>query len=496
MPTPIGALKRSAIGAAWWTGAQNAADEALRLVIFLLLARLLSPHIYGLMALVGVYLAVVKLCVDQGFSRALIQREDLRPEHLDTAFWSQMAIALSLCAFGVVAATQIAAALRQPELAPVLRAMALLTPLQALNTVQLARFERDFQARRFAAATLGGSLAGGALALAMAQQGFGLWSLVAQQLGAAVINATIVWRLSSWRPRLRFSRTAFDDLFGFSRNLLGLSVLQFLAKQGDKLLVGLVLGPIALGLYATAQRLIETIVQVAVRPLSKLGLPVLSRLQSDPGGLCTAFHRLQQVTSALAFPVFAGLFALAPEIVALVLGPKWGPVAPLLSILAAMGAFHALALIDAALIVSQGHTLLRLKMNAVYLLGAFLVAFVFVHFGIEAMTVAVVAAAFVFLPFELRQALRIARGSAREMNSRLWPVVLASALMLAAMLSALAWPLAGLPGWERVALAAPLGALVYAAALAVASPSLVRWLLQLRRVARGAAPDMTARPSG
>jgi O-antigen/teichoic acid export membrane protein len=138
-------LRTKAYSAAWWTVGRGAADEVLRVVFFVVLARLLSPEVYGLMALAMVYFAIVEVIAEQGFTRTLIQRAELRPEHLDTAFWCQAALSLLAFALGVLAAHPIARLLGQPQLAPVLQVLSVVTPLLVLNTVQLALLEREFR---------------------------------------------------------------------------------------------------------------------------------------------------------------------------------------------------------------------------------------------------------------------------------------------------------------------------------------------------------------
>jgi O-antigen/teichoic acid export membrane protein len=467
-------LKGKSLAALWWSGAQNVAGEALRVAIFLALARLLSPEIFGLMALVWVYLALANVLVEPGLGRALIQREDLEPEHLDTVFWVQLALSGVVCAAGILAADAICGFLGHPELAPVFKALAFVTPLGALNSVHVAQFERAFQGKRAAAAQLASSVIGGVIGIAMALAGYGIWSLVAQQLSGACLGVAINWTVSSWRPGMRLSARALRQIFGFSSGLFGLTLVNVLRKQGDRFLVGFFLGAPALGLYATSHRLIDLLVEVSIRPVSRLGFPLFSRLQTDRNGLKDAYCRVIQGTSAAAFPAFAGMFALAPEIVSATLGPRWQEVATLLRILACLGLVQAIILVDSALLVSQGATFLRLRLNALLGIAVFLLGVAFVQQGLEALCIAIVVCFYCFLPIELRQVNRIIGIGWRRHVENLWPASASALLMLAVVLGAKSAWMSGWGSLSTIGAGIALGALVYCLALFSINPGMRR----------------------
>jgi O-antigen/teichoic acid export membrane protein len=469
-------LKHSAIGAAWWTGAQNVLDEGLRFAFFLVLARLLTPTVFGLMALAGVYLAVVNLFVEQGLAKALVQREALRADHLDTAFWCQLLLALLFFALGFALAGPIAAGLDQPALAPVLQTLALLTPLSALNAVQVAQLERGFRARRIGVAKLAGTLGGGAAGVALALGGFGIWSLVAQQIVSMGLNVALVWSAGAWRPGTQLRLSALRELAAFSGGLFGVSALKLLKRQGDRLLVGVLLGPAALGVFSTAQRLIETITQVVVRPVSQLGLPVLSRMQGQTSALASAWRKMLQATVVAAFPICGVLFVLAPEIVALVLGPQWQSLTPALRILALLGAVQAVSMMNSALLLACGESLLRLRLNAVYLVVALALSAVSVRFGVEAVCAAAALAALAFLPFESRAVARLLGLPVRALLMPLTAAGLATLAMGAAMGLVKTLSIAGTGALPTAALALLAGAVVYSIVLHLVDPGLLALL--------------------
>lgn len=454
-------LRAKAYGAAWWTLARAAADEVLRLVFFIVLARLLSPEIYGLMALAMVYVAIVEVIAEQGFTRTLVQRAELRPEHLDTAFWCQAVLSLLAFALTVLAAHPIARLLGQPQLAPVLQALAIITPLLVLNTVQLALLEREFRVNIVALTRVSSTLAGGAVGVIFALRGFGIWSLVAQQLTAALLSMVVVWAASAWRPGLRVRRTALRDLLGFSSSLLALSCLSLLKNQADKFIVGVFFGPASLGFYAVSRRLVDVLVSVFVRPISLLTLPVFARLQHSQNRARAAYALAVRGSTAFALPVFSGLFALAPEIVEVMFGPNWGELSALIRILSLLGLCQAFLFVNSALILSLGGSFQRLKLHSGYVLLSFILFLISAPYGLEALCASTVVSALLFLPIELRQVDRLIAFGAKEHLQTIWPAAFSSLAMASAILALKHSLLLVSPAWQVLFTSIVPGAAVY-----------------------------------
>ncbi len=458
-------LRTKAYRAAWWTVGRGAADEVLRLVFFVVLARLLSPEVYGLMALAMVYFTIVGVIAEQGFTRTLVVRAELRPEHLDTAFWWQLGLGLLAFALGVLVAHPIARLLGQPQLAPVLQALAVITPFFVLNTVQYALLQRDLRVNTLAVVKLASTLAGGVLGVTLALRGFGIWSLVAQQLAAGLLSAVVVWAVSGWRPGLLVRRAALRDLLGFSGSLLALSCLNLLKSQADKLIVGVFFGPASLGLYAVSRRLVDVLVSVFVRPISQLTLPVFARLQHSQDRARAAYALVVRGSTAFALPVFSGLFALAPEVVDMMLGPNWGEVSALIRILSLFGLCQMFLFVDGALILSLDGSFARLKLNSGYVLLRFVLLLVSAPYGLEALCASIVVSAFLFLPIELRQVDRLIGFRAREHVDAIWPAALSSLAMVGAIFAVKHSLLTGSPVWQVVLAGVLTGAVTYGACL-------------------------------
>jgi O-antigen/teichoic acid export membrane protein len=175
-------LRQQFIKGIIWSAIQNWGTQGISFLVFLLLARLLKPEAFGLVSLAEVFLAFVRIFLDQGFSAAIVQRKELEPEHLNTAFWINLGISLLLTLFGIAFADTVATFFKQPELIPIIRWMSLSFFLSAFSQIQSAILQRKFRFKALATRCLIGAFIGGIVGIAMAFFGYGVWSLVGQQL--------------------------------------------------------------------------------------------------------------------------------------------------------------------------------------------------------------------------------------------------------------------------------------------------------------------------
>jgi O-antigen/teichoic acid export membrane protein len=324
-----------------WSFVMDGGRQAITTLTTLVLAALLGPEAFGLIAMALVYVSLLELLLKQGMGAAIVQREELRRSHLDTAFWLVVAAAAVLTAVGVILSGPWAAANRTPELRPVVIALTALVPLHALMVVQEAVLRRGMRFRLLALRSNASVLVGGVVGIALAVSGAGVWALVAQQLTAGAVGVLVLWTVSSWRPRPTFSRQAASDLLRFSSGSLLGSLGVFVVNRADALLIGLFFGPAVVGLYRLASRLIEAVVGATVSALMSVSLPELSRVQRDPARFTEGVLRFTWMSAVLTLPVL-GALAGASDAVLRLIGVEWAPAAPALRLLCIAGAVRAL----------------------------------------------------------------------------------------------------------------------------------------------------------
>ena len=347
-------LRKKAAKGIVWSAIQKWGMEAISFLTFVALSRLLAPEAFGLVALASVFTFLVQIFVDQGFGAAIVQRADLEREHLDTAFWTSVLTGILLTAGGIAASGLMAKFFGEPRLASVLKWLSLRFIFSALSSTQIAILQRKLNFKSLAARSLAATFVGGVVGVSMAFTGFGVWSLVAQNLVNGLTGAIVLWRASDWRPKFNFSTKHFKELFVFGVSIVGTKMFGFFNRRSDVFLIGYFLGPTMLGYYTIGHRLLLVIIRLFTGITNIVAVPTFSRLQHKPKQLRRAFYDVTQYTSLLAFPVFIGLAALAPELIQAFFGEKWTPSIPVMQILTLFGILQSVLLFNSSVMKASG----------------------------------------------------------------------------------------------------------------------------------------------
>lgn len=470
-------LRREATQAAFWGVAQKWGHHGVRLVVFVVLARLLGPDSFGLVALASVFIMLGETLVDQGFGEALVQREHIGRAHLDSAFWASVATGLALAGTAVAGAPLIASAFEQPQLAPVLAGLAPSLVLASLCRVQESLLRRELVFRKVAGISLLSTGIGGVAGLVVAFAGGGVWSLVAQFLVQRLVQLPCLWLAVRWRPRARFSAPHFRALFRFGANVMGINLLNFANRQADHLLIGYVLGPTALGYYTIAYRLVRILYDLLPQAVTPVAFAAFSRLQREPARLREAFYEASRAIGLFAFPAFTGLALLAPAIIPACFGARWAPSIPVLQALAPIGMLQSISVLYQASIKAMGRPSRAFALTAANAVANVLAFTIAVQWGYVAVAVAYSARGFLLWPVSwlvLRQV--VAPDLKRYLFSLATPAA-ATAAMAAVVVALGPWlvPPARTPLVGVVA-GVPIGIAAYLLALAIIAPHLCRHL--------------------
>ncbi|TVQ45338.1 MAG: lipopolysaccharide biosynthesis protein [Gloeocapsa sp. DLM2.Bin57] len=394
-------IKTKAIQGAIWSIIQHWGSQAGSFIIFMILARLLTPEDFGLVSLANVFLIFLNIFLEQGLTPALVQREELETEHLDTGFWIQVISGILLFLISLLLAGQLAVIFQQPQLTPILRCFAGLLIINSLGQIPKAILQRDFGFKIMAIRSLIAITISGIVGITMAFSGFGVWSLVGQQLTFESVVVLVMWRAIKWRPQFRFSKKHFQDLFGFSIYVLLYKVVKFFERNSDNLLIGYFLGEVALGYYAIAYRILEVMTQLLVNTINQVSLPVFSRLQKQPEYFRQAFYRVTQLITLIAFPAFLGMLTLAPIVITTLFGEQWSNSVPVMRILTFMGILSSLSFLNLAVFVALGKPDWRLWLSLFNGIFSFLVALLVIDKGIIAVAIAFVVGVYSIFPANL-----------------------------------------------------------------------------------------------
>lgn len=476
-------LRTAAVKGVAWSAGREWSVRTLSFVVFLILVRLLEPEAFGLVALAATVIEVLRIFASQGFGTAIIQRYQLEPEHLDSAFWTNVAAGFALLACGIGVAIPAANLYGEPDLAPVVGWLALSFPLHGLNVVQDALLRRRMEFRILAMRSIVAAVVGGLVGIGMALSGFGVWSLVGQQLSTTVTTTAVLWMATDWRPALRFSWPHAKELLSFGLNVMGVNLLNVVNWHADDFLIGLFLGPVQLGYYSVAYRIPRMLTRSLTNSVSSVALPAFSKLQGSKERTQRAFLTGTRINAVVAFPVFVGTALIAPEFVTGVLGDQWSPSIPVLRVLAFIGLWHSVAYFHPPVMVAMGKPQWDLGLtflSAVTNVMAFAIA---VRWGIVAVAAAFVIRAYLLAPLPL-MAVRSLTGLRISEYLRQFLAPATGCLLMAA---AVLGTKAALSAWAGPRLGLLLsvlgGAIVYSTALALLARPTMSELFGLARLA-------------
>lgn len=396
------------------------------------LARELGPGAYGLMGMAATVTALLTNFRDLGTAAAIIQRPAISRELLCTLFWANQALGIILMLALALASWPIAWFFHQAELAALLQVLSLSFVFQSAGTVHNALLNREMRFRATAAADIVSAAAGYAVAIPMAVGGLGVWSLVMANLASSLSSTVVHWWASGWKPSFLFSGSEIRKVAGFSLNLSGFGLVNYVYRNADNVIVGRVLGAGPLGSYQMAYNLMMYPLQNVTSTLSRGLLPAFSRVQDDNKRFGEAFIRACSLIALITFPLTAGMGITAPSLVSAILGPKWIPAIPVFQILAPVGMVQSIHTLVGVIYIAKARTDWMFRMgifSMVALVGAFLIG---VGYGITGVATAYGVAYFVVTLYPtLAVPLGIIDLKVAAFARQLWPQVMITGIMVA-----------------------------------------------------------------
>jgi O-antigen/teichoic acid export membrane protein len=461
-----------------WTLIGTWGRQAIDLVVFLVLARLLMPEDFGLVALAMVFVLFAQLVVDQGMGDALVQRRQITPIQVDTAFWVAVVTGGLLSLLLFLLAGQISAVLGVPGLQPILQVLSPSFLAAALTTIQIALLRRELAFRSLSLRALAASTGGGVVGVVMALSGMGVWALVGQQIASTVLSVLTLWWVTPWRPSFRASRAEFGSLFRFGIHVMGGDVITFMTRNMDNLLVGAILGPSTLGFYVVGYRILTATQAVLVQITRKMTFPVFSRLQEDPERMRRAYNRVTAAAAAVILPGYTALAIVATELIVVLFGARWERSGPVATVLLLVGPVVAVQALSIALLNAVGRPDVAFRFRLLYTVATVIGFVVAVPSGIVAVAVAYVLPAYLLLPVNLLWMRRYAGIQIAEYLGNIRGVAAATAVMAAVML-ALRMVLGEREPVAVVATLLPAGAVAFLALLWLLDRKLIRDVAQI-----------------
>jgi O-antigen/teichoic acid export membrane protein len=393
-------IMRRTFSSILWMFVSTGWSSLASFLVFAVLARILNPFAFGVYALAQLVFQTSTVITTSGFGDAIIQQKDVGEELANSIFWANLAFSSCIALAIWIFAGFYGALTNEPEVAPVLRSLALALPIEALATVHMARKLKEFGYRVVALRSIAASLIGGGVAIAAASAGEGVWSLVLQTWITSILNAIFAWATFHWIPRLQFSWEALARILHFSSSVMLTRVLWLLLSRVPELFIGRALGAAAVGEYRVAWRLIELIGQTVLQPMGNVAFTTLSHLQDDGARFKLAYVRLLSMGALLALPLLFGAGVLADETIRVLFGTKWEGSAGLVRILAFLAVPLTVSFLVGQTVSARGSARDLMFMAAVQLVGTIIVSLVTAPFGLGAVSVGYVLRAYAMIPFQ------------------------------------------------------------------------------------------------
>jgi PST family polysaccharide transporter len=383
-------LTRRAIGGMFWTFSGTGVQVVVQLLAIMALGRLITPAEFGLMGAATVVIACSQIVSQIGVGPAIIQRRELDLTHVRVAVTLSCTLGVLLGAIVWFGSPVIAAFYRMPELEPVLRAVAFMFPLDGLNTVAKSLLTRDLRFRLYIALDVGAYVVGYALVgVVLAWSGYGVWALVMANIAQLLVRTIAMYLATRHSVRPSLNLRAGRDLlsFGFGHSMAQLGTL--LSQQGDNLVVGRWLGPAALGIYGRAYNLMVMPASAFGRIINRVLFPVMSQVQDERDRLANAYERGLAIVAFVALPLSAFLWVVAPEFIAVVLGPAWGDVVLPFRLFSISLLFRMSSKISDACTKAAGEVYIRALLQFAYAVMVVVAAIIGQRWGVGGVAVAV-----------------------------------------------------------------------------------------------------------
>jgi O-antigen/teichoic acid export membrane protein len=351
----------SAFSGARWNAAGRGAQRAIRFLVSLVLARLLAPADFGLMAVATTVLNFMDLFRDFGTGQAIIQKREVSQQLLSSLFVMNLANGIGAAVLLVATAPWVAWLFSTPEATGILRVMGIGFGIYSWSVTQRAILLRRLDFRRVAISDGIGALTNAVVAIALAYAGFGVWALAIGYVASSATGTISLWVLAHWRPSLHFARADLREVRSFSINLVGFNLVQNLFYNADTILISNLLGPAALGLWSMGRRLVVFPVQTLGSILSGVLVPALSRVQDDEPRFQRDYLRAVSGLAMVGFPISIGIGIVAEPLVGTLLGAKWAGAVPIVALLAPTVLMHSTTANIGAIYRAKGRTDLLLR---------------------------------------------------------------------------------------------------------------------------------------
>lgn len=348
-----------------WNSLDRVANYGIGFIVGIILARLLSPEEYGLIGIIGIFTSIFNIILDSGLSTALIRKDGVTNTDYCTVFWTNLILSFVLTAALYFSSSLIGDFFNRPELVPYIHVMAFILVINALSITQQARLTKKIDFKTQTKISLISHVLSGVIGIAMAYTGFGVWSLVAQQMTSRIFTTILLWVYNKWWPNLVFSWSSFRDLFGFSWKLLVAQIINTFFNQIYHTVIGKVYSPNTLGQYTRASQYVHLVSSSIGDVVLKVSLPVMSSIQNEEERLLRGFRTMIKTTVFVSSVLLMGMAACAKPLIYVLIGEQWLPCVPMMQIISLSFIIHPMQQVNVNMLTVQGRSDIQLILQII-----------------------------------------------------------------------------------------------------------------------------------
>lgn len=356
-------IRGKTISGFFWQLSQKVLCQVVSFGISVVLARILLPSDYGVVAICSMFLILTGIFISGGLGTALVQKKDADDLDFCTVFYSGVVLSIGVYIAVFFAAPLIAEFFKNEQITSVIRVLALAMPIGALSGVQNAFVSRQMIFKKFFYSTLIGTFVSGAVGLGMALTGFGVWALVGQNIVSTITNTLVLFCIIDWHPKLRFSYERFKVLFSFGWKMSVVNVLTTFFYQLKGYVIGYKYSATQLAYYNRGEGLPGILYNNVNGTISDVLFPALSKLQDDKEALRRALRRAMRISSFFLMPALFGLAAISSNLVIIIFSEKWAGSIPFMQVICLISCSDILGMANYQAIKAVGRADTLLKME-------------------------------------------------------------------------------------------------------------------------------------
>lgn len=378
-------LKEQAKKGLIWSAVQRFSSQGAQFVFTIIIARQLTPEDYGVVGMLGIFLAVATVFVDGGFTNALIRKQDRTQADLSTVFYFNIVIGLLAYLVIFAIAPFVADFYDMPMLTDVLRVFGLTIIINSFCAIQMTLFNINIDFKTQTTISLISIFVSGIVALCCAFAGMTYWTLVIQALTSSIVSTSLYWVMSNWRPILVFSKQSFHEMFSFGSKLLIQGLINSIYSNIYPIIIGKLFAASTLGNYTRAQSFANFPSVAMTGIMQRVTYPVLCRMQDNEHELAYTYRKFLRLSAFVIFPMMTGLAALSTQFVILTIGEKWLFCALLLQIICFSVMWYPIHAINLNLLQVKGRSDLSLRLEIIKKIVGVAILCISAPFGIVAM---------------------------------------------------------------------------------------------------------------